>query len=244
MAGGGWYLAKKGFGRKWRGLVVEELHKHGVEASVRRLTLDPFRGLVAQDVRIYDYKNRENTIAEISRISLDVNYAALLQRQAFLNAIDIRNAQVTLPLPEGADPKSPHAQIKNLHAHIYFPPEQIYVSQADGIFCGIRISATGQLIKRNDYKPSKDVTPEEWQTRLAILQRSVSELSQFKFSERPHLQIKFSGDVAQLENARVEGTLQTGPWQRGNYQARNLTMTGEFADQMAKIRIRSSSSDR
>src|SRR5438309_2963996 len=235
MAGGGWYLARKGFGRKWRGLVVEELHKHGVEASVRRLTLDPFRGLVAQDVRIYDYKNRENTIAEISRISLDVNYAALLQRQAFLNAIDIRNAQVTLPLPEGADPKSPHAQIKNLHAHIYFPPEQIYVSQADGIFCGIRISATGQLIKRNDYKPSKDVTPEEWQTRLAILQRSVSELSQFKFSERPHLQIKFSGDVAQLENARVEGTLQTGPWQRGNYQAQKLTMTGEFADQTLSL---------
>ncbi len=156
MAGGGWYLAKKGFGRKWRGLVVEELHKHGVEASVRRLTLDPFRGLIAQDVRIYDYKDRENTIAEISRISLDVNYAALLQRQAFLNAIDIRNAQVTLPLPEGADPKSPHAQIKNLHAHIYFPPEQIYVSQADGIFCDIRISATGQLIKRDNYKPSKE----------------------------------------------------------------------------------------
>ncbi len=183
MAGGGWYLARKGFGRKWRGLVVEELHKHGVEASVRRLTLDPFRGLVARDVRIFDYKKRENTVAEISRISLDVNYAALLQRQPFLNAIDIRNAQVTLPLPEGADPKSPRAQIKSLHAHIYFPPEQIYVSQADGIFCDIRISATGQLIKRNDYKPSKEVTPEEWQTRLVILQRLVNELKQFKFSE-------------------------------------------------------------
>jgi hypothetical protein len=168
MAGGGWYLAKKGFGRKWRGLVVEELHKHGVEASVRRLTLDPFRGLVAQDVRIFDYKNRENTIAQISRISLDVNYAALLQHQPFLNAIDIRNAQVSLPLPEGADPKAPHAEIRNLHAHIYFPPEQIYVSQADGIFCGIRISATGQLIRRNDYQQSKEITEEEWMKRLSI----------------------------------------------------------------------------
>src|SRR5207244_6066479 len=103
MAGGGWYLAKKGFGRKWRGLVVEELHKHGVEASVRRLTLDPFRGLVARDVRIFDYKKRENTVAEISRISLDVNYAALLQRQHFLNAIDIRNDMDTLNLREVAD---------------------------------------------------------------------------------------------------------------------------------------------
>src|SRR5207237_5444490 len=139
------------------------------------------------------------TIAQISRIPRHLMCAPLLQRQSFVNTIDIRNAQVTLPLPEGAYPKSPHAQIKNLHSHIYFPPEQIYVSQADGIFCDIRISATGQLIKRNDYKPSRDATPEEWQTRLAILQRSVSELSQFKFSERPHLQIKFSGDVAQLE---------------------------------------------
>src|SRR5438477_889911 len=236
MAGGGWYLAKKGFGRKWRGLVVEELHKHGVEASVRRLTLDPFRGLVAQDVRIFDYKNRENTIAQISRISLDVNYAALLQHQPFLNAIDIRNAQVSLPLPEGADSNAPRAEIRNLYAHIYFPPEQIYVSQADGIFCGIRISATGQLIKRNDYQQSKETAEEEWLRRLSLLQRVVSELNQFKFSERPHLQIKFSGDVAELENARVEGTLQTGPFQRGNYQARKLNLAGEFADQTLSIR--------
>src|SRR5204863_8837395 len=131
---------------------------------------------------------------------------------------------------------APPAPSKTLDAHIYSPPEQSYGSQPAGICCGSRTSATGQLNKRNDYKPSKDVTPEEWQTRLAILQRSVSELSQFKFSARPHLQIKFSGDVAQLENARVEGTLQTGPWQRGNYQARNLTMTGEFADQTLSIK--------
>src|SRR6266516_5211590 len=57
----GWYLAKRGFGRQWRYRVVEELHKRGVEASVGRLTLDPFRGLVAKNVRIFDYKNREKT---------------------------------------------------------------------------------------------------------------------------------------------------------------------------------------
>src|SRR5207253_11453485 len=68
LPGGGLYLAKKGFGRQWRYRVVEELHKRGVEASVRRLTLDPFRGLVAKDVRIFDYKNRENTRSEERRV--------------------------------------------------------------------------------------------------------------------------------------------------------------------------------
>src|SRR5436309_6018754 len=96
--GGGWYLAKRGFGREWRYRVVEELHRRGVEASVGRLTLDPFRGLVAQNVRIFDYKNRENTLAVISEISLDINYAALIHHEPFLNALDVRNAQITLPL--------------------------------------------------------------------------------------------------------------------------------------------------
>src|SRR5438045_1471841 len=72
LLGAGWYLAKKGFGRQWRRLVVEELHKRGVEASIRRLTLDPFRGLVAQGVRIYDYKNRDNTLGLVSEVSLDI----------------------------------------------------------------------------------------------------------------------------------------------------------------------------
>src|SRR5437899_9469146 len=144
IGGGGYYLAKRGFGRQWRYRVVEELRKHGVEASIGRLTLDPFRGLIAKNVRIFDYKNRENTLALISEVSLDINYAALIHHESFLNALDVRDAQITLPLrtPEGRTEK---VQLNNFRAHIYFPPEQIYVSQAEGIFCGIRISASGQL---------------------------------------------------------------------------------------------------
>src|SRR6266702_1602454 len=132
--GGGYYLARRGFGREWRFRVVEELHKRGVEAQIGRLTLDPFRGLVAKNVRIFDYRNRENTLALISEVSLDINYAALIHHESFLNALDVRNAQITLPLrtPEGRTEK---VQLNNFRAHIYFPPEQIYVSQAEGIFC-------------------------------------------------------------------------------------------------------------
>src|SRR6266566_757133 len=96
--GGGWYLAKRGFGRQWRDRVVEELHKRGVEASVRRLTLDPVRGLIAQVVRIFDFKNHENTLAVISEIALDINYAALLHHQPFLNALDVRGTELTIPI--------------------------------------------------------------------------------------------------------------------------------------------------
>src|SRR5256886_12456133 len=228
--GGGYYLAQKGFGRQWRSRVVEELHRRGVEASVRRLTLDPFRGLIAQDVRIFDYKNRDNVLARVSEISLDINYAAFIHRQPFLNAVDVRNAQITLPL-KGADGKIQKAQLNNFRAHVYFPPEQIYVSQAEGILSGMRISVSGQLIKRENYQPSP-VTSPNWQTQRSILLKTISELEKFSFQPTPpSLQVKFSGDLADLENARAEATLIGERLKRGNYEIRNLSATAEWADQ-------------
>ena len=235
IIGAGYYLARRGFGREWRYRVVEELHKRGVEADIGRLTLDPFRGLVARNVRIFDYKNRENTLARISEVSLDINYAALIHRQPFLNALDVRDAQITLPLKtEGGN--ADKVQLTNFRAHVYFPPEQIYVSQAEGILCGIRISATGQLIKREDYQPSPAISPEEWQRRLSIAQRVLNELNKFRFPEAlPSLQLKFSGDVAEIEKARVEATLHGDRVQRASYELRDLSAAAEWNDQHLNI---------
>src|SRR5438105_11248544 len=134
IVAGGYYLARRGFGREWRYRVVEELHKRGVEAQIGRLTLDPFRGLVAKNVRIFDYRNRENTLALISEVSLDINYAALIHHEPFLNALDVRDAQITFPI-QTAEGKADKAQLTDFRAHVYFRPEQSYVSQAEGIFC-------------------------------------------------------------------------------------------------------------
>jgi hypothetical protein len=235
LAWSGWYLAKRGFGRQWRDRVVAELHKQGVEASVRRLTLDPVRGLIAQDVRIFDYKNHENTLAVISEIALDINYAALLHHQPFLNALDVRGAELTIPT-RLEKPGAPSPRITHFRAHIYFPPEQIYVSQAEGIFCGLRISATGQLIKRNDYNPSKDVSEEESHQRMMLIQRIADELRRFNFpGETPSLQVKFSGDLSRFETARAEATLRGDHLQRGSYEMKNLIATAEWTNQTLNI---------
>ncbi|HEU5246380.1 MAG TPA: AsmA-like C-terminal region-containing protein [Candidatus Udaeobacter sp.] len=235
IGGGGYYMAKRGFGRQWRYRVVEELRKHGVEATIGRLTLDPFRGLVAKNVRIFDYKNRENILALISEVSLDINYAALIHHEPFLNALDVRDAQIILPF-KTADEKGDKAMLTNLRAHVYFPPEQIYVSQAEGTFCGIRISATGQLIKRENYQPSPALSAEDWQRRLLIAQRVVNELQKFRFpGAPPSLQIEFSGDVAEIEKAHVEATLRGDRLQRGSYEIRDLSAVAEWKNQQLTI---------
>src|SRR2546421_7950024 len=232
---GGWYLARKGFGGRTRARIVEELHRRGVEASIGHLTLNPFRGLVARNVRIFSYQDRSNTLAFVSEIVLDINYAAFFYHQPFLNAVDIRNAEVTLPL-KGPEGKTEQPQLRKFHACIYFPPEQIVVSQAEGIFCGIRISATGQLIKRADYQPSPSLSDEEREKRLRIVRRIVTELQRFNFPKGPpSLQVKFSGDLAQLEDARAEATLQGNLLIRKGYEMRDFVVAGEWSDQTLNI---------
>ncbi len=233
---GGWYLARKGFGRQWRTRLVEELHKRGVEISLRRLTLDPFRGLIARDVRVFDYKHRETTLALISEVSLDINYAALFHRQPFLNAIDVRDANITFPFPGHPNAKADIAELSHFRAHIYFPPEQIYVSQAEGVFCGVRISATGQLIKRENYQPSSETSAAEWQERLQLLQNIVAQLHQLRYPDGPPLlQIKFSGDLSQLEDARLEAHLHGKRIEHGPSEMRNFTAAAEWAGQKLDV---------
>jgi hypothetical protein len=233
---GGWYLARKGFRGQWRSRVVEELHRRGVEASIGHLTLDPFRGLVARNVRIFSYKNRAETLAFISEIALDINYAAFFHHQPFLNALDIRNAEVTLPLKSSQGKKTERPQLRRFHAHIYFPPEQIYISQAEGIFCGVRISATGQLIKRADYQPSAPLSEEEREKRWSILRKIVAELQKFSFpAGPPSLQLKFNGDLAQLEDARADATLQGTLLKRKNYEMRDFIAAAEWSDQTLTV---------
>jgi hypothetical protein len=182
-------------------------------------------------VRNLDYRNRENTLALISEVSLDINYAALVHHESFLNALDVRDAEITFPFKTGGA-KADRVQLTKFRAHVYFPPEQIYVSQAEGIFCGIRISAGGQLIKHDNYQPSPAISSEEWQKRLSIAQRVVNELQKFRFPDAlPSLQLKFSGDIAEMEKARVEATLRAERLQRGNYEMRDLSAAVEWNNQ-------------
>ena len=137
----------------------------------------------------------------------------------------------------GCHAGAPKTQIRELRAHVYFPPEQIYVSQAEGIFCGVRISATGQLIKRNDYKPSGEISDEEWRQRLLLVQRIADELHRLSFSRRS---ARAPGEICRRPFAvrdRPRGSDPGGDrLRRGDYEMTNLSVAAEWANQTLQIK--------
>lgn len=149
MAGAVWlgvYAYDSGFTRKWRSLIAKELAKHGLRAEIGKLTLDPVEGLTARDVKIFDMTHRDQRLADINSLSLDVDLPKLLSKEPFLRTIHLQKADVSMPVDPG-DPRSEWLKVSGLTARLVFQRDRIEIARADGVISGILVKATGYVLK-------------------------------------------------------------------------------------------------
>ena len=232
---GGWYAYNRGFTKKWRLFVESEFHKRGVELYFSRLTLDPFQGLVARDVKIFDAKDHTKVLAVINRIVLDINYGNLVHGEPFLNGIDLRDARLVLPV-DPADPDSPRIAVSGINAQVLLPPHQLYVRQAEAVLYGVHIFATGRLINPESFHPAAQSSPEDTAKRKQGLKKWIDELSKFRFPDAPpRVEIRFSGDLAEPEKIFAEATLWGEKIRHGSYQLENLYAALSYRDGELKL---------
>ncbi len=196
------YAYKEGFTKKWRKLIMEEFEKRGIDAEIEKLTIDPFQGLVARNVKIHSNEKGQPLLASIDNITLDINPIKLLRKKQSLNSVEFRNADISIPInPE--DPESKKLEIKDLRAKIIIPTDVIEVKYFEGHVNGIRINAMGSLLlskeKQNNIIDQSLAKEKFILIREArnIIDRALDEINQldFKKNDPPHIQIKFASDI-------------------------------------------------
>src|SRR5215471_9207572 len=204
----GYYFYHQGFGQHWRTLLSKEFHRFGLEIRVRRLTLDPLRGLVAKDIQIYESDRRQSVIAQVSDLSLDINYANLFQQEPALNAVDLHDAKISIPL-DPLYPKAERIKVTNFQSRIYFFPGRIEVRQASGMIYGLRLETSGMLINPAAFRsvpPAESGIRPTNKTPKSFVQMLAKEFESFTFSgDTPRLAFTFQMDLAQPESVRLEG---------------------------------------
>ncbi|MBV8818977.1 MAG: hypothetical protein JO022_11515, partial [Acidobacteriaceae bacterium] len=234
---GGYYVYEKGFGRRWRGLLAHEFKRFGLVINARRLTLDPFRGLIAQDVDIFQDEAMTNLLARVSNVSLDINYAALLQHEPALNAVDLRDAQLSIPLP-GNGPDPLRLQVTGVQARIYFVPGRIEIRQLSGLALGIRCTASGTLVNPASYRPSYGGSPPVTGPSDRFLKGILTEIRQLHTTAgAPQLNFTFQGDMADLTSLRIQdGLFQGRRIQRLGYEFAEIRAAFQYEQQRLEVR--------
>lgn len=233
---GGWYITKRGFSRSWRQFVISEFRKRGVDVSIQRLTLDPFHGVVAQDVEIVDSHDTSRALAVINRLILDINYSNLIRGKPFLDAVDLHNARLALPV-DAADNDSPTIRVSGLNARLLFPPHQIYVPQAEADLYGIHIAASGRLTNPELYQPSKPSQKEEGKKRGALTRSVIEELKRIQYHREPlQMSIQFIGDLAEPDSLFAEATFWGSDISREGYMIKSLFANVTLRDGIFDLR--------
>ena len=236
----GYYFYHTGFGQHWRALLSKEFQRFGFQIRVRRLTLDPFRGLVAKDIEIYESDRKQTVVAQVSDLSLDINYANLLQQEPALNAVDLRDAKISIPI-DPLSPKAERIRITKFQSRIYFFPGRIEVRQASGLIYGIQLQTSGTLINPAAFRfvpPFESGTRPAERTPRSFVQLLVSEFEALRFSgDTPRLEFSFQADLAHPDSIRLEGgRLFANAFARNGYLLRDLDCQFSVENQRLDVR--------
>ena len=221
----GWYVYNRGFTRKWRELLAAELRRRGFDFSARRLTLNPFEGLIAENVRVYTLDADHTQLLYVDRVAVDIDLIAFVRKRPFLNSLDLRGARLTLPIEVAAGPDtSRKLKLRRLSAKVAFLPDELRLTQAEGEFYGLQLSASGSLLHPENFSPpAGPVAEPEAARRRQWMRQVIDELDRLT-PERapPRLEIRFQGDLARPGSLRASAQLEGEALRRGAVRVERL----------------------
>ena len=243
VIGGAWvayYAQGKGFTHRWRHIVTEEFEKRGVHATIRRLTLDPLRGLIAKDVLLYEDAAHQILLMRVSQIALDINVSDLQNREFSLRAFEIRNAAITIPLDPARKLRGEQLVLDNFSARVLMPPDQIEIVRAEAFVHGVGITVSGSLFRppvpagNHEEGPSlgqqQSIRLEEVRERRELIANFLAPLKEIEFAAdaNPRSELRVQGDTANLRAIRLDGTLRCGAFRYRGFSADSLSANLRF----------------
>ena len=239
MVWGLWYISHRGFTHKWRHRIIVEVEKRGVYLSMGRLTLNPLQGLVAQDVRIRTSREKGRALViAVDRVVLDINYSNLVHGEPFLNAAELHDATLSLPLgPAASSHKNEMLEISHLSARLLLSPHQLTVEAGEAWVRGLRVTASGRFVNpeavwNSDCTPSKN-----GENPLEGLRQGLQLLDRLNLKGgAPTLDVRLRGDLAQPSQLFAEAVFRSGKFSvDGTYQVESVQIAARLAEGLVRI---------
>jgi hypothetical protein len=230
----GIYASSQGLTQSWRESIRREFARQGIILSMGKVTIDPFHGMVARDVRLYDDPEQRRVLAEISQIDLDMSIPRLFRKEVVINRVHVRNARASLPL----DPDTPDGErleVEDFSLRVLLDEDQIEVQEMRGRLFGILCSVSGVLTHSRDraaggpagLRPGlADLEPEQAlraSEMLGILRRLHWERG------RPaELQVRAAGDLGALEDGSYEFSFKAPELAWDDIRAEEVVARGRY----------------
>ncbi|WP_395753923.1 hypothetical protein [Prosthecobacter sp.] len=232
LLAGSVYLTTASFHERWHGFVTGELAQHGVHLNFEHLTINPFGGLVAEGVKVFNDAKKVHVVAAVDRLNLDVDFGSLVEGRIKINGMELLHASVALPV----DPDSPQRtviEVKDLSARALLEGRRLDIRHAEGLLSdGLQILVSGVVELP---KPDESQQGMSAQDRLNAMrehrvkiQQGLDWLARFRAPHVPTLSVKVSGALDRLDELKAEMLFQADGLVFEDYVWKELVAEAEY----------------
>jgi len=217
--------------------VIQQLDVRGVYVDFDRLTIDPFRGLVARNVHVFNDQARHQLVAKVERVNLDFDFGKLLRGEFNVEALDLAETYVSLPV----DPEHPEltvVDIKDLTARIFLMDDRLDIKKAEGVLEGIHLSVTGSLNlpqSLEDPEKRKKDSEQNAAKRLKFIrdnrqqiQAGIQWLGRFQFAKKPRVEVAVQGSLEKLQELEARMSVSVQGLGYGTYLCERVELQAQY----------------
>ena len=177
----------------WKQRLLRELASRGLEVEVKKITLDPWGGLVARDLVVFRDSSRQEERLRVREVSLTPNWLAWRPGEPFLSGARLRDAHLSWPLGEGVE-----AEARRVEADVEFRPGEIRIQRLRGQVLGLDLDLKGRVGTEAGRQPAPQEFP------IAQLWKQAESILRDLGGPAPKIQAEFSAEIGRPEESRMD----------------------------------------
>lgn len=224
------WLHFAGLPRAFHPSLVDAAARAGLQLQFDRMRLSPIEGLVLDKVRLRSENLPDKPEVAVDRAAVSLNWRKLIRGVVELNALDLRGAQLFLPLAS-ADGVTQTLRLTKARARLMLSDGVVSVPLARFNLQGIDVVATGQVALAGSAGDDSTITiPAELAKILEIVEA-------MDFGDAPpELEVEFSaqaGVAASLQLPRIRLLASRATY--GAVELRDVRMDASYVDRVLSV---------
>jgi len=237
IVGGIYYINETGINDQWRARIAQELENIGIIADFESLRIEPTRGLVAGGVKIYADESRQEVLARLEHLVINVDKTKLMRGKVRVNKVALKKADISMPI-DPDDPNSPKVVMNELEGEMLLPDKHtVDARNVSGMVAGIKLELDARIWSKHLTGKQPEPVKEVRVSRIKLIARIIQEIQHWHWPENepPLLQLYLEGNVDNPDSARLDFTLTASELERDGVVLNDVKIRGDYKNKVVTL---------
>ena len=231
------WLNQRGFSGEWSNKISAQLTALHIHADFDEARFSPLRGIIVTNAVIYRDESREEVVARIPSLEIDVDRAQALRGRLVPRRCKLHDADLVIPLiSDESDPIN--LTLQGLTGDLSVDRQgRLVLKDATGNLAGMDFTLNAELTNFDPSALGKGEQQNGDGARHDFLDGLMAELGNWDFSadRAPEIDIVIAGDLLNTKKIKTSFTLSAAELTRHDYTMKDIELRGQFFGRHATV---------